>query len=54
MIKWEGWPTEANTWEPVENLDCEDLLIAFHKEYVTKLNDFMKARKLKWPQVRLC
>ena len=29
LIKWEGYEEDENSWEPEENLDCQDLLEAF-------------------------
>jgi hypothetical protein len=32
LVKWENWPEESNTWEPVGNLDgCMELVKAFEK-----------------------
>ncbi|KAL1137789.1 hypothetical protein AAG570_009485 [Ranatra chinensis] len=36
LIKWEGYPSEQNTWEPAENMEaCQHLLKAF-EESLTK------------------
>ncbi|VVC86687.1 unnamed protein product [Leptidea sinapis] len=33
LLKWEGYPHEQNTWEPVENMEtCKHLLQAFEKQ----------------------
>lgn len=33
LLKWEGYPHEQNTWEPIENLStCKNLLEAFEKQ----------------------
>ncbi|XP_060803132.1 uncharacterized protein LOC106132127 isoform X2 [Amyelois transitella] len=33
LLKWEGYPHDQNTWEPVEYLEtCKDLLEAFEKQ----------------------
>jgi len=34
LVKWKGWENpEDNTWEPVANLECQDLLEAFEKKH---------------------
>lgn len=41
LLKWKGYDSDENTWEPEENLDCQDLLDEFNKR--TKMREETQA-----------
>lgn len=44
FIKWENYPDSDNTWEPIENIHCTDLINEF---WASKKTDGKSARKRK-------
>ena len=36
LLRWKGYGDDDNTWEPKENLDCQELIVDFEKNYGQK------------------
>jgi len=36
LVKWKNWDHSDNTWEPVDNLDCDDIIKQFEKDNTEK------------------
>ncbi|KAH8275857.1 hypothetical protein KR018_012164 [Drosophila ironensis] len=44
-LKWKGYPRSENTWEPVENLDCPDLIATYEESLASNKKDGAKKRQ---------
>lgn len=37
LVKWKGYDHSENTWEPIENLECPDLVKSFLDSLISSL-----------------
>ncbi|XP_065197858.1 chromobox protein homolog 3-like isoform X2 [Sycon ciliatum] len=47
LLKWNGFPDSDNTWEPKENLICQELLEEYEAQLATKSREKKKAESKK-------
>ncbi|XP_018314015.1 histone-lysine N-methyltransferase SUV39H1 [Mycetomoellerius zeteki] len=45
LIKWKNWDVNHNSWEPSQNLDCDELIFKFEKEREELITQFKTKMK---------
>ena len=36
LVKWKGWDSDDNTWEPIGNLECHEMIEDYEKKHPAK------------------